>query len=339
MSRKKNRIEIIIVSIALIAIYASFFWFKLKEQKLLAATEEPGEEAYHNMIHYLVSILYAAALTLPFLLAWVFIKKIRQEPVEFRRKTAKAFIIFTLLLASAVVGFQFLITSPTDNQAQLPLRVILDANGKFFHAMFNESSLAPVFPKSAAVKNVRVNGSIGMGDDFDPATWKLNVVKFNPAKTIKDSTDTLHFTIDDIKRLPKTEVICDFKCVEGWSEVTHWGGVKFSDFIRYYKLGTRSGNAFDFDHQSDLAQYVGLETPDTTYYVGNDMASMIHPQTILCYEMNGKPLPFDQGAPLRLIIPTKYGIKNIKRIGNLFFSDTRPRDYWFERGYDYYSGL
>jgi DMSO/TMAO reductase YedYZ molybdopterin-dependent catalytic subunit len=69
------------------------------------------------------------------------------------------------------------------------------------------------------------------------------------------------------------------------------------------------------------------------------MASALHPQTLLCYEMNGTPLPPGHGYPLRLIIPVKYGIKNLKRIGNLSFSNERPPDYWFERGYDYYSGL
>ncbi|MBK5270343.1 MAG: molybdopterin-dependent oxidoreductase, partial [Bacteroidia bacterium] len=86
-------------------------------------------------------------------------------------------------------------------------------------------------------------------------------------------------------------------------------------------------------------KYVGLNTPDKKYYVGIDIASAMHPQTILCYEMNGQPLPLDQGYPLRLIIPVKYGIKHLKRIGTLFFANSRPPDYWYERGYDYYSGL
>jgi DMSO/TMAO reductase YedYZ molybdopterin-dependent catalytic subunit len=69
------------------------------------------------------------------------------------------------------------------------------------------------------------------------------------------------------------------------------------------------------------------------------MPSAMHPQTLLCYQMNGKPLEPRHGAPLRLIIPVKYGVKNLKRIGKLYFSNDRPRDYWFERGYDYYCGL
>jgi len=70
-----------------------------------------------------------------------------------------------------------------------------------------------------------------------------------------------------------------------------------------------------------------------------DRDSAFHLQTILAYEMNDQPLTEVHGAPLRLIIPVKYGIKNLKRIGTITFSNTRPPDYWAERGYDYYSGL
>ena len=91
--------------------------------------------------------------------------------------------------------------------------------------------------------------------------------------------------------------------------------------------------------QVDPSSYVAFETPDREYYVGLDMASAFHSQTLLCYEMNDKPLEPQHGAPLRLVIPVKYGIKNLKRIGKIAFSETRPPDYWTERGYDYYAGF
>ena len=170
------------------------------------------------------------------------------------------------------------------------------------------------------VSKVRVNGNAGMNANFDPLSWKLQL--------IRRAGDTLHISLDEIKALPKTDIVFDFKCIEGWSQVTHWAGVKFSDFVKRYGLIAQSG-----------MKYAGLITPDKGYYVGIDMSSILHPQTILCYEMNGKPLPLNQGAPLRLIIPVKYGIKHLKRIGTIFFSNTRPPDYWYERGYDYFSGL
>jgi DMSO/TMAO reductase YedYZ molybdopterin-dependent catalytic subunit len=104
--------------------------------------------------------------------------------------------------------------------------------------------------------------------------------------------------------------------------------VRFSDFLQKYNLAKQAG-----------MKYVGMETPDGAYYVGIDMPSMLQPQTILSYEMNGTELPQGQGYPMRLIIPVKYGIKHLKRISVIYFSDQKPPDYWAERGYDYFAGL
>ena len=82
-----------------------------------------------------------------------------------------------------------------------------------------------------------------------------------------------------------------------------------------------------------------MATPDGKYYVGMDMESVMHPQTLLAYEVNEQLLPMQHGHPLRLIVPVKYGIKNLKRIGTISFSNQRLPDYWAEQGYDYYSGL
>ena len=68
------------------------------------------------------------------------------------------------------------------------------------------------------------------------------------------------------------------------------------------------------------------------------MASALHPQTLLVYEMGDKPLLPEHGALLRLYIPVKYGIKSLKRIGTIRFIDERPADYWAEQGYDWYAG-
>ena len=96
---------------------------------------------------------------------------------------------------------------------------------------------------------------------------------------------------------------------------------------------------FSLDLPEDLPPYVSMAMPDGGYYVGLDMESMLHPQTLLCYERNGAPLSQEHGAPLRLVIPVKYGVKNIKRIGTVRYSTLRPADYWAERGYDWYVGL
>jgi DMSO/TMAO reductase YedYZ molybdopterin-dependent catalytic subunit len=237
-----------------------------------------------------------------------------------KKRTIISFLLFALFIAGCFVVWIWVHHQPKDNGTPQPLRTVLNTNEKVFTTLFANNHLAKTFPVSAASPRVRVNGDAGMDDNFDAAHWKLQLVR--------NAGDTIYITMDDIKALPKTDVIFDFKCIEGWSQVTHWGGVKFSDFAKKYKL----------DWQS-LLGYTGLRTPDNKYYVGIDSKSMLHPQTILCYEMNGKPLPMNQGYPLRLIIPVKYGVKHLKRIGTIFFSNQRPPDYWFERGYDYYAGL
>jgi DMSO/TMAO reductase YedYZ molybdopterin-dependent catalytic subunit len=147
------------------------------------------------------------------------------------------------------------------------------------------------------------------------------------------------FTLDDIKALPAVSMTTELKCIEGWSNIVHWTGARLIDLAAKYGLGSRSGRAFDAEKKpADLFRYVRLETPAGAYYVGLDIASALHPQTLLCYAMNGEPLTPGHGAPLRLVIPVKYGIKNIKRIGTIRFTDERPGDYWAERGYDWYAG-
>jgi DMSO/TMAO reductase YedYZ molybdopterin-dependent catalytic subunit len=86
------------------------------------------------------------------------------------------------------------------------------------------------------------------------------------------------------------------------------------------------------------ARYVYLETPDGGYYVGIDIKTALHPQTLLAYEMNLQPLAVEHGGPLRLITALKYGYKSLKRIGLLRFCNERPRDYWAENQYDFYAG-
>jgi DMSO/TMAO reductase YedYZ molybdopterin-dependent catalytic subunit len=185
--------------------------------------------------------------------------------------------------------------------------------------------LVPEVPQ-VTNREPRVNGDIGLEDpDQDLSQWKLQI------KSPVSGNPNLILGIADIHRLPRTEISINFKCIEGWSEDMTCAGVRFSDFLAACDLGKRGESGY-FD-------YVALITPDRKYYVSLDMESMLHPQTLLCYEMNGAPLSYDNGAPLRLIIPIKYGIKNLKQIGTVSFSDTRPPDYWAEQGYDWYAGL
>lgn len=168
----------------------------------------------------------------------------------------------------------------------------------------------------------RTNGSLGLKSSLTTENYKVK---------IESGTQEIQLTPTDFQLMPKVGYTTDFRCIEGWSEVMQYAGARFADFMKTYNLGIKPNGKY--------YQYVGLETPDKKYYVSIDMESMLHPQTILAYEMNLSPLKPENGMPLRLVIPIKYGIKSLKRIGRIFFSDQRPPDYWAERGYDWYSGL
>ncbi|MEO6329108.1 MAG: molybdopterin-dependent oxidoreductase [Ginsengibacter sp.] len=242
------------------------------------------------------------------------------------RRNFIAFTSFVGLNVLAFGGWRWLYKSPPENAgvtagARKPLRRALNQNELIFEKTFSNDHLVQTYPKSMAAKVVRVNSDIGIDDeDFDPKTWSLVVNK-------KDGNH-LNVTLQELMALPKTEIVYDFKCVEGWDQISHWGGVKFSDFIEHYNL-----------QEESKLKYAGFTTPNKEYYVGVEMPGAMHPQTLLAYEVNDRLLPPRHGHPLRLIIPVKYGIKNLKRIGMISFSNQRPPDYWAEQGYDYYSGL
>lgn len=247
-----------------------------------------------------------------------------KEVKRYQRRSIVAFVIFFALIAAAWTGWKYLNNAPRDNGirggVQKPLRQVLDLNEEVYSGLFSTRHLVKEYPRSKAAPRARVNGDVGLNAPVDTAAWRL--------KIIRASGDTLSLTMDDIRQLPRIDVVFNFKCIEGWSQITWWSGARFSDLVKKYHL-----------EKEVKLKYVGMQTPDEEYYVGIDMPSMMQPQTILCYQLNARPLPLNQGYPLRLIIPVKYGVKHLKRIGTVNFSDSRPPDYWAERGYDYYTGL
>ncbi len=259
------------------------------------------------------------------------IKNISEQ--EMRRTTIKSLIGLALGTFGLLGGMKWLVTGSDADGLSRPLRKVLEVNRKVAGMFYSNKNLTPVFPKEKAAPIPRLNGTIGLENSIDQAAWILNIQNNVNIRGLNKSS--MKITLDEIKKLPKTELTFEFKCIEGWSEISNWGGTKFSDFMIAYGLG----GLYADDEIKNLAEYVGLETPDGTYYVGLDMESALHPQTLLCYEMNSQPLTSEHGAPLRLIVPVKYGIKSIKRIGKIAFVSNRPSDYWAERGYDYYAGL
>jgi DMSO/TMAO reductase YedYZ molybdopterin-dependent catalytic subunit len=248
------------------------------------------------------------------------VKRVLTPEEELARRSRRSFIGLATGGIAAIAGWYWLNSQSPADEIPWPLRRALGFNARVIrNTLYSDGHLVKRYPASA-IGQIKVNGEIGMEQPLDTSTWQLSLAPYGGAAE-------KHLTLADVQALPRHEEIIDFKCVEGWSTVTQFAGALLSDFTARFAPG------------SEKAAYVGMKTPSEDYYIGVEMASAMHPQTLLAYEMNGKPLTDRHGAPLRLLIPVKYGIKNIKRIGRIEYTDKRPADYWAEQGYDYYSGL
>ena len=249
------------------------------------------------------------------------------EP-RLRRLSRRGFAGAGVAALAGLAGWRWIVTRSDEDGLSWPLRRVLRLNERLASAAFRTSRTAPEFRRAEA-RRPRVNGRIGIDPTLDPAAWRLRVV--GPA----GRAGARLFRLDQIKALPRVEMTTELKCIEGWSTVVHWTGARLADLAALTGLASHEGRR---DDPGRLLRYTALETSNAAYYVGLDTASALHPQTLLCYEMDGEPLTMAHGAPLRLVIPVKYGIKSLKQVGTIRFTDERPADYWAERGYDWYAG-
>jgi len=152
----------------------------------------------------------------------------------------------------------------------------------------------------------------------DPAAWRLTVDGL--------VATPLSLTLDDLMRMPRTSYTVKHHCVEGWTAIATWAGVPVSAIVQ--RAAPRPG-----------ARYILFKSFDADYSNGWDLASALHPQTILAYAMNDNPLPPAHGAPLRLYSPTKLGYKLTKYLVSMSFTDSRPGGYWEDQGYPWLGGI
>jgi DMSO/TMAO reductase YedYZ molybdopterin-dependent catalytic subunit len=188
--------------------------------------------------------------------------------------------------------------------------------------LFREHHLAPTFQDSEVVPFAKFpyNGYDVLDPEVDLEQWTLTV-----------EGDVRHpgeYNLAQIQALPKVNQNTRHICVEGWDAIGAFGGAHVSDFLNL--VGANRS-----------AHFLELECADD-YYESLDMASALHPQSLLCYEMYGQPLDRGHGAPLRLQIPTKLGYKQAKyletiRVTNVLKPD--KRGYWEDQGYSWFGGL
>jgi DMSO/TMAO reductase YedYZ molybdopterin-dependent catalytic subunit len=249
-----------------------------------------------------------------------------------RQLTRRSFTVGAVAALAGLGAWKWLGSTTPEDHLPWPLRRFLGLNQTLGEGYYSPRHLAPTFPADSIQGPARTNGDVGLAGEVAAADWPLRVQhEGRGEQTIR---------LPAVQQLPRMDLVTELKCVEGWSEVMHFGGMRFVDFATRFGLGTRSGRPPDPEGDpDDLYRYVYLATPDESYYVGLDMASALHPQTLLCDTMNWQPLNREHGAPLRLYLAVKYGYKSLKRVGLIRFTDARPPDYWADRGYDWYAGL
>jgi DMSO/TMAO reductase YedYZ molybdopterin-dependent catalytic subunit len=186
--------------------------------------------------------------------------------------------------------------------------------------LFRSGHLAPTFADSdlTPFSKFPINGYDADDPGVDFEKWTLTV-----AGAVQKPGD---YTLAHIQSLPKLAQNTRHVCVEGWDVIGNFGGVRLSDFLKMIGADTTT-------------RFVAVECADD-YYESLDMATALHPQTLLCYEMYGQPLTREHGAPLRLNIPTKVGYKQAKYLTDLKVTNLLDRvGYWEDQGYSAFCGL
>jgi DMSO/TMAO reductase YedYZ molybdopterin-dependent catalytic subunit len=192
-------------------------------------------------------------------------------------------------------------------------------NERFQRALFDPSRLAPELPEEDQTEPDEFPAyKISQEFPVVPGGWAL-VVRGLVARS-------LTLSAAELQRLPRTRVRVRHHCVEGWSAVASWDGVRLSEIARIAGVDPR-------------ARYVEFRSFDSGYYSSWDLESALHPQTILAYGMNGAPLPAEYGAPLRLYSAVKLGYKMVKYLTEVSFLPVRTGGYWEDRGYEWFAGV
>ena len=187
-------------------------------------------------------------------------------------------------------------------------------------AIFRRGHLAPTFSDAELTPFDKF--PINDYDVDDPGVdldrWTLTI-----SGAVQEAGD---YKLAEIQSLPKITQNTRHVCVEGWDVVGSFSGARLSDFLRL--IGADTG-----------ARFITVKCADD-YYESLDMATALHPQTLLCYEMYGRPLTGQHGAPLRLTIPTKIGYKQAKWLTAMSVTNVLQQvGYWEDQGYSEFYGL
>jgi len=277
------------------------------------------------------------------------------EPVRVPVKALKSqsrrdFLIYGAGIAAAAFGFAWLL--PDETRGRLGLKPVaaaarkarlLDKTLKFdddvAEALFSPTRAVPTYDLSQAAKQLRNNYD---GQTPDPGyipDWTLTVAGLASGEVKKLNAHDIQSLVSQYGG--RHDQVTRMVCVEGWSMIAGWGGLRFADLLAAYP--PMSGAKWA---RLDSSVNLDGEGNSDPYYVSIDLTTAHHPQALLATHQNDEhqklvPLTVEHGAPLRLIVPMKLGLKNIKAITKITYTVNEPKDYWSDegRGYSHYDGL
>src|SRR5450432_4314384 len=264
--------------------------------------------------------------------------KFEADSQVLRRRTRRDVLWFGAGAVAALVGAGSLL--PQNTLTRLGLRQNMNSRGKEWllnralridddvaEALYSPRRMAPTYTKSQ-ITPLKNNYNGATPDPGYIAGWHLTLDGLASGLSIALDIRSLmtRFSID--------EQITRLVCVEGWSAIAWWAGLRFDDLLCAYPPASQA-------RWVRIESSVNLDAsgnPDP-YYVSIDLATARHAQTLLATHLNGQPLTVEHGAPLRLLVPVKLGLKHVKAITKLTYVAEEPRDYWAERGYSRYDGI
>jgi DMSO/TMAO reductase YedYZ molybdopterin-dependent catalytic subunit len=255
-----------------------------------------------------------------------------------RYRTRRDFLLFGAGAMAALAGGGFLL--PQDTLRRMGARRTVNSPAKEWflnralridddvaEALYSGNRRVPTYTKSeiAPLKN-NYNGATP-DPSYIPG-WNLTIDGLDSGLSISLDIRSLMtwFSVH--------EQITRLVCVEGWSAIAWWAGLRFDDLLRAHPPMSQAKWAL-VESSVNLDDLGNLDP----YFMSIDLATARHPQTLLATHFNGQPLTLDHGAPLRLLVPAKLGLKNVKAITKITYSAEEPRDYWAERGYSRYDGI
>ena len=264
-------------------------------------------------------------------------KILEAAPRALRRITRRDLLIFGTGAAAALTGFGYLLPQDTLQRAGIHavdsprkerfLNEALRFDDDVAEALYSPGRMLPTYSKSQ-ITPLRNNYNGATPDASYIPGWRLTLEGL--ASGLSVSLDLASLAA----RFTPHEQITRFVCVEGWSAIAWWSGFRWDDLLRAYPPMPEAKWA-SVDSSVNLD---GNGNPDP-YYASLDLGTARHPQTLLATHFNGQPLTVDHGAPLRLLVPVKLGLKNVKAVTKIRYTAEQPGDYWAERGYSHYDGI